>query len=240
MSPNQDIAIDLDRLLVKTILAKFGRDDRNSNHSLAKLSFQELFAKLSPEEVALVKILLDISPPRLGFLGPFITMDEPPDNLVEITGQRYCREGKEIAIGTRHLPGSVWQAFSKMQSALNRDLGSSLMIESGYRSPAHQAIVFLTYLELFNFDLKYVASGVALPGYSQHGDPINTAIDVINQDGVPTDQEPELFANTEEYRWLTINAARFGFVLSYPKDNEWGVKFEPWHWQFNPRLAKSL
>ena len=123
-----------------------------------------------------------------------------------------------------------------MQSAVKQAINSRLMVESGYRSPAHQAITFLTYLEKFAFDIKYVASGVALPGYSQHGDPINTAIDVINQGGIPTDEEPELFAHTPEYQWLLDRAADFDFHLSYPKRNEFGVKFEPWHWQYRSRI----
>jgi len=106
------------------------------------------------------------------------------------------------------------------------------MVESGYRSPANQAVTFLTYLEMNAFNVRYTASRVALPGYSQHGDPVYTVMDLINQDGVPADEHPELFAETKEYRWLLENAAEFGFSLSYPEGNPDGVMFEPWHWRF--------
>jgi hypothetical protein len=218
--------------IVASILDKVGRDDRYTKRSLAKLSFEQLYSQLIPEEAQVIKQLLRLKPTELGFMGPFITLDGPPRNLVGLENQALRRAGKSITISNQYLPRYPWRAFSQMQKAINDDIGSRLMVESGYRSPAHQAITFLTYLEKFSFDLKAVATGVALPGYSQHGDPINTAVDVINQNGIPTDEEPELFAETREYRWLLENAERFNFYLSYPKANKLGVKFEPWHWQF--------
>ncbi|MEK7495870.1 MAG: D-alanyl-D-alanine carboxypeptidase family protein, partial [Patescibacteria group bacterium] len=31
--------------------------------------------------------------------------------------------------------------------------------------------------------------------------------------------------------WLTENAYKYGFILSYPKQNTY-YRFEPWHWRF--------
>ena len=39
------------------------------------------------------------------------------------------------------------------------------------------------------------------------------------------------FDKTSAYTWLNENAYRYGFVLSYPKNNTYYV-FEPWHWRF--------
>ncbi len=48
------------------------------------------------------------------------------------------------------------------------------------------------------------------------------------------------FENTEEYLWLLENAYKYGFVLSYPKNNIY-YEFEPWHWRFvGEKLAKYL
>jgi len=224
--------LDFDKETVTGILDKMGRDDRYTTKSLSTLSFDRLYTQLTNTEAGVIKQLLSLDPKELGFLGPFVSMDEPPKDLVPIDGQKFVRNGKESIIANRYLPDEVLRAFLKMQVAIKDDIGSRLMVESGYRSPAQQAIVFLTYLEKFKFDIKYVASGVALPGYSQHGDPVHTAMDVINQDGIPTDEEPHLFADTKEYKWLTENAMRFDFHMSYPKGNEFGVKYEPWHWQY--------
>lgn len=222
-----------DPTVVKSILDKLGRDDRYTPESLATVSFDELYKRLTPKEVKTFQQLLGLKPKELGFLGPYVSIEGPPTDLVTITGQSFKREGIKEAIATKYLPKSVWEAFQRMQRAIDRDIGSRLMVESGYRSPAYQALLFLTYLERSKFDIKYVASGVALPGYSQHGDPINTAIDVINQDGIPTEEEPHLFANTKEYEWLIENAKTYNFHLSYPEGNEFGVKFEPWHWRYH-------
>ncbi len=42
------------------------------------------------------------------------------------------------------------------------------------------------------------------------------------------------------YQWLAANAYRFGFILSYPKNNSY-YQFEPWHWRFvGVQLATRL
>ncbi len=65
----------------------------------------------------------------------------------------------------------------------------------------------------------------AYPGFSEHH--TGRAVDV----GAPgcTDLT-ERFETTREFEWLAANAARFGFVLSYPRGNPHGIAYEPWHW----------
>ena len=227
-------AQDFDPAIVKEILDKFGRDDRYTKDARANLTLAQLRAGLSPRENGVIERLMSLKPRELGFLGPFVSIEDPPKDLVQLPKQVFHRDGEESAIKNQYLPRGVWQEFIKLKTAMKKDIGSDLMVESGYRSPAHQALVFLTYLEKFKFDIKYVASGVALPGHSQHGDPVNTAMDVINQDGVPDDEQPHLFAKTKEYAWLLKNAEGFSFYQSYPENNQWGVRFEPWHWQYRP------
>jgi len=43
------------------------------------------------------------------------------------------------------------------------------------------------------------------------------------------------FAHTAEFGWLTQNAGRFGFTLSFPEGNVAGYQYEPWHWCFHQR-----
>lgn len=42
------------------------------------------------------------------------------------------------------------------------------------------------------------------------------------------------FASTDEYKWLTQNAFKYGFVLRYPDDKTdvTGMIFQPWHWRY--------
>lgn len=44
------------------------------------------------------------------------------------------------------------------------------------------------------------------------------------------------FEKTTSYVWLTENAYKYGFILSYPKGNAYYI-FEPWHWRF---VGKAL
>ncbi len=42
------------------------------------------------------------------------------------------------------------------------------------------------------------------------------------------------FASTDEYKWLTQNAFKYGFVLRYPNDKTdiTGMIYQPWHWRY--------
>lgn len=42
------------------------------------------------------------------------------------------------------------------------------------------------------------------------------------------------FASTAEYKWLTENAHKYGFVLRYPEDKTdvTGIIYQPWHWRY--------
>ena len=69
---------------------------------------------------------------------------------------------------------------------------------------------------------------VAFPGYSEHGDPVRQAVDFITTN----DNDWRRFKKTPEYKWLSKNAYKFNFYLSYPKGNKDGIMFEPWHWHY--------
>ncbi len=43
----------------------------------------------------------------------------------------------------------------------------------------------------------------------------------------------EEFEETPAFKWLTENAETFGFSMTYPRDNPYGVIYEPWHWSLN-------
>lgn len=42
------------------------------------------------------------------------------------------------------------------------------------------------------------------------------------------------FSSTDEYKWLTQNAYKYGFVLRYPDDKTdiTGIIYQPWHWRY--------
>jgi len=104
------------------------------------------------------------------------------------------------------------------------------------RYTGRQAYNFLYHLvEKHHYSLRENASWNALPGYSEHNDPVNQAVDFLNQDGINgnnTGQTAADFAGLPEYRWLEAQARQFHFHLSYPRGNDLGITFEPWHWQW--------
>ncbi len=223
----------LDQQIIQSVLKKITNyRESSSSQDLPTLTFEQFYALLSPEEVTFCKQFVKIDPHTLGFLGPYLGIEEVPKDLVAINGQSYTRNGELHTMSTKYYPATAWVEFQKLQKAISKEIGSTLMINSGYRSPAYQVIVFFSILENNDFDLQAVGKRVALPGYSQHGSATCPAADVINQDGLPDSENPQDFAKTKEYDWLIKNATTFGFRLSYPENNEFGVIFEPWHWQW--------
>lgn len=74
------------------------------------------------------------------------------------------------------------------------------------------------------------AISVAPAGHSEHT--TGYAIDFAVR---PSPNCPDIeacMAVTPQARWLTANATRFGFELSFPPGNGQGVKWEPWHWRW--------
>ena len=120
-----------------------------------------------------------------------------------------------------------------MMDAMQKDLGKHLYVESGYRSSAYQLYLFVGSLKNHNYSIRETAKFVALPGHSEHGCPRQQAIDFVNEDGIDGQNNPKFFEVLPEYAWLTKNAQNFNFALSYPKDSNDGIAFEPWHWHYN-------
>jgi D-alanyl-D-alanine carboxypeptidase len=95
---------------------------------------------------------------------------------------------------------------------------------SGYRSHAYQLGIFERKLARGQ-DVRQILTVNAAPGYSEHHD--GNALD-IGAPGEPSAEES--FEDTHAFEWLQANAARFGFRMSYPRDNPHGIVYEPWHW----------
>ena len=77
-----------------------------------------------------------------------------------------------------------------------------------------------------------------MPGYSEHGNPVNHAIDFTNENGIngfSDNQTAGDFESLPEFDWLMKNANQFNFYLSYPENNPYGVAFEPWHWHWEKK-----
>jgi LAS superfamily LD-carboxypeptidase LdcB len=222
-----------DTVLIDSILKKISTYGKK--HIAEKLTFPQLRKLLNKEEYEIVVRVVNGNPKKLGFRGPRYGIQPVPKDLIIVSKQSYKRNNKTHVLRPQLVPKKVFKAYLSLTRELKKETGRTLLIESAYRSPANQSIVFLHYLKLNNWNIAKTASRVALPGYSEHGYPTNQALDFMTLQGVPTDKNPLAFQNTAEYKWLLKRAQEFGFYLSYPKGNKWGVMFEPWHWSFRKK-----
>jgi D-alanyl-D-alanine carboxypeptidase len=113
-----------------------------------------------------------------------------------------------------------------------RDAGVDIKIISAYRSFDTQATVKSNYSVIYGSGANQFSAD---QGYSEHQ--LGTAIDFTT---TATGANFSAFEKTPAYQWLLENAHRFGFILSYPKGNDYYL-FEPWHWRFvGTSLARML
>ena len=69
----------------------------------------------------------------------------------------------------------------------------------------------------------------APPGYSEHH--TGRALDLTTPGIEPLTMA---FETTAAFSWLSRHAETFEFMLSYPRDNDAGIDYEPWHWAYSP------
>lgn len=120
------------------------------------------------------------------------------------------------------------EKFQAMTQAA-RSGGIILTPISGFRSVNEQEQLFFGVGQQRNQTPAERAALSAPPGHSEHH--TGYAID-IGDGAVPATNLQTNFENTKAYKWLEANAARFGFEMSFPKNNPQGVSYEPWHWRY--------
>lgn len=116
-------------------------------------------------------------------------------------------------------------AWLNMKAAAAKE-NINLQPFSGFRSYLHQKRLIENHLKNGR-PIEAILTHIAIPGFSEHHS--GYAID-IHADGKPILEET--FEQSEEFNWLAKNAVRFGFHLSYPRSNQLGIIYEPWHWFF--------
>ena len=115
----------------------------------------------------------------------------------------------------------------KMKDDAKKD-GIFLVFLSGYRSINLQRDIFYSLKSKRNQIAAERARVSAPPGYSEHS--TGFAIDIGDAYNRESDFEVE-FENTDAFRWLKKNAAKYHFKLSFNQKNK-NVDYEPWHWRY--------
>lgn len=125
---------------------------------------------------------------------------------------------------------NIFQIHSNVYPFLTRMLddaennGIDLKVLSAFRSFGSQASLKSSYK--FTYGAGTANSFSAEQGYSEHQ--LGTTLDFTNQKIGGTFRG---FDATKEFEWLKNNAHKYGFILSYPKENSY-YTYEPWHWRF--------
>lgn len=102
--------------------------------------------------------------------------------------------------------------------------GVELRVVSAFRSIEYQLGIVRRKLER-GLSIDQVLAVSAAPGYSEHHS--GRALDLTTPGFAPLEEE---FERSAGFAWLSTNAQRYNFRLSYARGNPHGIAFEPWHW----------
>ncbi len=147
----------------------------------------------------------------LGFYG---------DKVVSRLSATIARQDIVKVAGSGHylFKGQPLETYRRIR----RDVGESIVLTSGIRSVVKQIHLFLNKTARVDGNLSQASYSLAPPGHSYHaiGD-----FDVGKR-GFGSRNFSAAFAETDEFRRL----ADLGYVdIRYPRDNPFGVRYEPWH-----------
>jgi D-alanyl-D-alanine carboxypeptidase len=131
--------------------------------------------------------------------------------------------GKDIFGREIFMDAATLTAWKTMHSAALKD-GVELQLVSGYRSIEYQKNLFLKKMQSGQ-SIDEILKVNAAPGYSEHH--TGKALDLTCPGTEPLE---ESFEQTEAFAWLQKHAADYGFVMSFPRNNQFGLLYEPWHW----------
>jgi D-alanyl-D-alanine carboxypeptidase len=117
-----------------------------------------------------------------------------------------------------------WRAMVDAADAV----GIQLLIVSGFRGIEYQAALIRKKINAGQ-DIDDILTVNAAPGHSEHH--TGRAVDIATPGSRPLTEE---FEATDAFRWLESRAIEFGFSMTYPRENPWGITYEPWHWSLKP------
>jgi D-alanyl-D-alanine carboxypeptidase len=153
-----------------------------------------------------------------------------PQDLIRARSLPLCPEAEKLVVAEVGADGREFQltpaaaaAWRSMKDAAASE-GIVLRLISAFRSIDRQVEILREKLAA-GATVEEILSASAPPGYSEHH--TGCAIDIDTDGAAALEIE---FERTPAFAWLSKNAPRFGFVLSFPRGNQYGYQYEPWHW----------
>lgn len=156
------------------------------------------------------------------------------DELLQSKALPFYPDAQELEIAETDANGREYllvpkaaSAWRTLKQAAQQD-GIVVELVSAFRNIERQADIIRAKLAR-GMPIETILTLSAPPGYSEHH--TGRAVD-INTPGCEATEEP--FEHTDAFAWLVQHAGRFGFSLSYPRGNNLGFIYEPWHWCYHP------
>lgn len=181
--------------------------------------------KENEETIDVLNKLREIDPELLQKYSKVYFLNEHymPDRLVDIQKQYTYRDENTPEDKMFRIHADVWPHLDALVRGAKRS-GIGLRVISAYRSFDDQEELKTGYVITYGAGTANQFS--AEQGYSEHQ--LGTTVDFTTEElGASFGR----FDETDAYGWMRDNAHRFGFILSYPKGNEY-YQYEPWHWRF--------
>ena len=144
-----------------------------------------------------------------------LAQQSTPTDLISIGTDVYDRPQR-----LREPAARAWTAMQQ-QAFLDK---VEIQVVSAFRSIDYQVEIIQRLLTQGQV-IADILTRVAAPGFSEHQS--GCALDLTTPASADCEEE---FENTDAFRWLELNASKFDYFLSYPRDNPFGVTYEPWHW----------
>ncbi len=230
--PLVDIVLSSDdNKTLQTVLERFARVQATVGHgNFCLLGFDDSLriargyqrvGTFSSRELAFLDKLFHMDAQDYGFKGQKLFKD--------ITNTINLRKVNKIpGTGNYLYKGSSFKLYQR----LAHDIGNQLVLTAGIRGIPKQFYLFLKKAAQSQGNLSVAAHSLAPPGYSYHG----VGDFDVGQVGYGAANFTEKFSHTKIYR----NMTQLDYVIfRYPRNNQLGVRFEPWHIQVSPTRRRT-
>lgn len=161
------------------------------------------------------------------------------EDLVDLPREFVASSRSDPVIYRHQVHAAVAPSLVELLRAAD-SAGLALRVQSPYRSPGYQNLLWKRAVARYQSDLVRAAFRVAPPCFSEHAS--GRAVDFSAETG----PGPVRFADTEEFRWLRDNAGRWGWEQSFRDDTgavdsptRQGILIEPWHFRHQSLRASG-
>ena len=207
--------------LIKSLYRRIYRVQRTVGYGhFNMISFDEMInigkryrkvGRFTKDELNLFEEFFYESAQNYGFYGEKV--------LTDMTHTVNRRDIKKIRYSGHYLfKGDALNKYYKIR----KEMGHKVVLTSGVRNIVKQMYLFLNKIVSMKGNISVASRSLAPSGYSYHG---ISDFD-IGKVGFGARNFTADFAKTEEFKKLI----RLGYInIRYPKNNPFGVRYEPWH-----------